>query len=110
MRTSEANSLIQKVIDTIEKDGINEESIIGNLQKAREYALKENDPLVTRALRLTWQHLESNEGFEVAYLEDAETQEENLLYFLNLVLKSENTYNRDEIREITNLMQTAASM
>lgn len=109
MRTPEANALIQKVIDNAEKNGIASESNIADLQKAREFALKENDPLVTRALRLTWQHIESNEGFEVAFLEDAETQDENFSYFMNLILKSDNTYNRDEIREITNLLQGLAS-
>lgn len=109
MRSPEANALIQKVIDNAEKNGIANESNIADLQKAREFALKENDPLVTRALRLTWQHIESNEGFEVAFLEEAETQDENFSYFMNLILKSDNTYNRDEIREITNLLQGMAS-
>jgi hypothetical protein len=64
--------------------------------------------LVTRALRLAWQHLESNETFALNYLleeDENATSDDNLLYMLNLCLKSENTYNRDELREMTNQLQ-----
>lgn len=108
MRTAEANKILEKIQKTVEKDGINADKLIPELQKAREYALKEEDPLVTRALRLAWQHLESNGGFEVAFLEEAETQEENFTYMISLMEKCENTYNRDELREMTNLMQSMA--
>lgn len=108
MRTAEANKILDKIQSIIEKKGLDTESLIPELQKARELALKENDPLLTRALRLAWQHLETNGAYEVAYLEEAETQEENFTYLISLMQKSDNTYNRDEIREITNLMQSMA--
>jgi len=54
MRTTEANELINSVIESVEKSGINADKIISPLQAAREHALKENDPLVTRALRLAY--------------------------------------------------------
>jgi hypothetical protein len=108
MNTPEANKILERIIKDVEKNGLEVEILIPELQKVREFALKENDPLVTRAIRLTWQHLETNEGFQIAYLEEAETQEENFLYLLQLCLKTDNTYNRDELREITNLMQAAA--
>ncbi|MBS3913099.1 MAG: hypothetical protein KG003_01235 [Bacteroidetes bacterium] len=108
MNTAEANQLLDKLTGDIEKNGINPEANIATIQKIREFALKENDPLVTRALRLLWQHLESNNAFELSFLEEAETQEENLLYMLSLCRKSENTYNRDELREMTNMLQEMA--
>ena len=47
----------------IAKNGINAATQIPLIKEAREYALKEEDPLVTRALRLAWQHVEENKGF-----------------------------------------------
>jgi hypothetical protein len=108
MQSKEANDILAKIQKSVDKSGIDADSMISQLQKAREYALKENDPLLTRALRLAWQHLEANGGFEISYLEEAETQEENFSYMLALMQKSDNTYNRDELREMTNLMQSEA--
>jgi hypothetical protein len=108
MQSKEANDILAKIQKSVDKSGIDADSMIPQLQKAREYALKENDPLLTRALRLAWQHLEANGGFEISYLEEAETQEENFSYMLALMQKSDNTYNRDELREMTNLMQSEA--
>lgn len=107
MQSAEANKALERLIKDIEKNGIESDILIPEIQKVREFALAEKDPLLARGLRLTWQHLENNEGFHIAFLEDAETQEENLSYFLSLCIKSDNTYNRDEIREITNLLQEA---
>ena len=108
MKTAKANKILDKALADIAKSGINPEELIPQLQEAREMALKEEDPLVTRALRLAWQHLESNNGFLLAFLEDAESQEENLEFFLSLCLRCENDRNRDELREMTNMLQEMA--
>ncbi len=105
MQTEKANEILGKLATGIEKKGIQTDVLIPELQKVREIALQENDPLLARSLRVLWQHLENNEGFTLAYLEDVESQEENLQHLINLYIKSGNTYNRDEIREMTNLMQ-----
>ncbi len=108
MRTPEANSILEKVIQSVEKNGMDASAIIPHLQKAREYALKEEDPLLTRALRLAWQHLEANESFDIDLAEDIETMEENFVYFLQLCLRCENSLNRDELREMTTSLQQLA--
>jgi hypothetical protein len=108
MQTAAANKILDQLTQDIEKNGVRPEENIPLIQQIREFALKENDPLITRALRLLWQHLESNGAFQLTFLEEAETQEENLLYMLNLCKKSENTYNRDELREMTNMLQEMA--
>jgi hypothetical protein len=108
MRTAEANTILEKILKQVEKNGIQPDKLIPLLQQVREFALKEEDPLLTRALRLCWQHLEANEGFDLTYLEDGETTEENFTYLISLAIKSENTYNRDEIREMTNMLQATA--
>jgi hypothetical protein len=108
MLTEAANKELDKLIADIEKKGIDTANNIPAIQKIREYALKEEDPLVTRALRLAWQHLEGNDNFELNYLleeDENATPVDNLLYLLSLCRKSENTYNRDELREMTNQLQ-----
>lgn len=50
MHTQEANAILEKIQKSVDKNGIDTDAIIPQLQKAREYALKENDPLLTRAL------------------------------------------------------------
>ena len=108
MRTEKANALIEKAITIVEKDGIVADKIISLLQDAREFALKEEDPLVSRALRLAWQHLEANDSFAIDLAEDIEDKTENFIYFLSLCAKCENEINRTELREMTNNMQASA--
>lgn len=108
MLTKEANDILNNVIESVEKSGIHAESITNNLQMAREHALKENDPLVTRALRLAWQHIESNETFEIELAEEIESAEDNFVYFLSLIVRCENALNRDELRVMTNQLQEVA--
>jgi Rad3-related DNA helicase len=105
MNTPEANQLLEKLISAVNADGINVSVLVPAMKQLREFALKEEDPLITRALRLGYQHLEENDGFHLAFIEEAETQEENLSYFLELMLRAENKYNRDELREMTNMLQ-----
>lgn len=110
MKVAAANTLIDTLVAQIEKDGINVEALVPELQKLREYALSEADPLVTKVLRLTYEYLEENDGafdVQVQYEEDEDgneypleiTDEENLCYLLNLLKKSDNKINRDEIKE-----------
>lgn len=105
MRSPEAQKIVDKILGIVEKEGIATAKLIPLIQNLREFALSEEDPLVTRTLRLTWQHLEANEAFDISYLEEAETQEENFVYMFELIKNSDNKYNRDEIREITNMLQ-----
>jgi hypothetical protein len=74
------------------------------LTELREMAKMEQDPLITRSIRLVMEHLNENGGWEYQTLEDSEEVEENLTYLISLYAKSENKYNRDEIREIANAM------
>ena len=71
--------------------------------------MKEQDPLVTKVLRLTYEYLAEHENFEVEaqYDEDEEGNEypieieakENLLYLLNLLKNAEHKINREEIKD-----------
>lgn len=104
MKNSKANLLIEEIIKNIESNSVDVDFLTPKLKELREMAKLEEDPLITRSIRLVYEHLEANEGWEFQTLEDSEEVEENLIYLVSLWLKSDNKYNRDEIREIADNM------
>lgn len=107
MKNQKANELIEKILKEIDANSVNVGSLIPMFKELRELAKAEEDPLITRSVRLVYEHLENNGGWEFQTLEDSEEVEENLAYLVSLYAKSENKYNRDEIREIANNMTKA---
>lgn len=109
MKIGAANKQINAIIAKVEKEGVLADGLIDDLKALRELALKEQDPLVTKALRLTYEYLLENQSFdiEVQYEEDEDGGEypleiddkENLLYFLNLLLDADHKINREEIKD-----------
>lgn len=114
MKSEKANKILKDLIQKIEKD-FNIEEITNDLKKTREIAREEEDPLLVRIFRQVYEYLEENEALvytvEKEYSEDEEGEEietvkepgtnaENLTYLLNLIIKSENRFNREEIIEM----------
>jgi hypothetical protein len=109
MRSAAANKKLDEVIEKVEKKGLAASKLIDDLKELREFALKEQDPLVTKVLRLTYEFLGENNAFDVQaqYEEDEEGNEypieiedkENLLYLLNLLKNAEHKINREEIKD-----------
>lgn len=109
MKSAAANKKLDDVISKVEKKGLEASKLIDDLKELREYALKEQDPLVTKVLRLTYEYLGENQAFDVQaqYEEDEEGNEypleiedkENLLYLLNLLKNAEHKINREEIKD-----------
>lgn len=109
MKTGIANKKLEAIIANVEKDGILYKGIVEDLKELREQALKEQDPLVVKVLRLTYEFLQDRQGFDVQaqYEEDEEGNEypleiedqENLLYLLNLLKNADHKINREEIKD-----------
>ncbi len=109
MKTLRANQKLEQIIADIEKKGLEAPKLIDDLKELREMALLEQDPLVVKSLRLTYEFLQENECFDVEaqYEEDEEGNEypieiedkDNLLYFLNLLKNAEHKINREEIKD-----------
>lgn len=109
MKILAANIKLDSIIEKVEKKGISAKGLIEDLKELREFALKEQDPLVTKVLRLTYEYLTQNESFDVQaqYEEDEEGNEypleiddkENLLYLLNLLKNADHKINREEIKD-----------
>jgi hypothetical protein len=109
MKTAIANEQLDAIIKKVEKSGVEAPNIIEDLKALRELAIKEQDPLVVKVLRLTYEFISENESFDVEaqYEEDEEGNEypieiddkENLLYLLNLLKNAEHKINREEIKD-----------
>lgn len=109
MKTAEANQKLEAIVEKVESKGVSAPKLVDDLRELREIALKEQDPLVTKVLRLTYEYLSSNDSFDVEaqFDEDEEGNEypievddkENLLYLLNLLKNAEHKINREEIKD-----------
>lgn len=109
MKTGAANKQVEKVIALVEKEGVKAKKLIDELKELREFALKEEDPLLAKVTRLSYEYLTEKDAYDVQaqWEEDEEGGEfpveiednDNLLYLLNLMLKSDHKINREEIKE-----------
>ncbi len=106
----ESNAKIDKLIKSLEKD-FEQEKIVKALMDLREDALKDEDPLLAKVLRLAAEYItaegcfdhtvekeEDNEGEE--FLIEPGTDAENLTYLLHLIKRADNKFNREEIKEM----------
>jgi hypothetical protein len=109
MKSAAANKKLEEVIEKVDKNGLSESKLIDDLKSLREFALKEQDPLVTKVLRLTYEFLGEKDAYNVQalYDEDEEGNEypieindkDNLLYLLNLLKNADHKINREEIKD-----------
>lgn len=109
MKTGVANKKLDAIIQKVEKEGVSAKNLVDDLKELRTYALKEQDPLVTKVLRLSYEYLTENGNFDVQaqYDEDEEGNEypleieekENLLYLLDLLKNADHKINREEIKD-----------
>lgn len=115
MVQEQSNAKIDKLIKSLEK-GFDGEAIIKSLMDLREDALKDEDPLLAKVLRLTSEYIreedcfdhtvekeEDDEGEE--YLLEPGTDAENLTYLLHLIKKADNKFNREEIKEMRTFLK-----
>tara|TARA_B100000809_G_scaffold262669_1_gene314130 strand:- start:886 stop:1254 length:369 start_codon:yes stop_codon:yes gene_type:complete len=113
MESIQANVKINDLISALEK-GFDGEKAIVALTEIRELALKETDPLLVKVTRLAYEYIKENNNFNYTvekvdrdYEEEEEeelmepgTDSENLTYLMQLIKKSDNEINREEIKEM----------
>jgi hypothetical protein len=109
MKLAAANKQITEIIAKVEKEGIQAKGLIDDLKALREFGLKEEDPLVTKVVRLSYEFLEKNEAFDIQaqFDEDEEGNEypldiedkDNFLYLMNLLISADHKINREEIKD-----------
>tara|TARA_R110002049_G_scaffold3795_2_gene27469 strand:- start:14308 stop:14664 length:357 start_codon:yes stop_codon:yes gene_type:complete len=110
-----ALKLIDKILNDLDKTGINSDALINDIKKLRTYAIEEEIPLVVKVLRLTYEHIEANGSFMIPMLEeeDAENDEdfevenepvESLKYLIALIGNLNNKINISDLKEYRNLL------
>ncbi|MEZ4883270.1 MAG: hypothetical protein R3E32_00945 [Chitinophagales bacterium] len=128
MKTIDALALINDIREEINEKGFQPDMVVEQLQELREIALQEGNPVVTKALRLAYEHIELYQEFAIKYLgkedEEEENEEEeedvaeekvedsddeqddvdNFGYFLELIRAAENRFNRAELLDIIKLL------
>lgn len=79
MENPSAQKLIKKIQVDLFKNGFVAETMIADLKKLREYALEEQNPVLVKAIRLTYEHLEENGAFLIPIPDDEPVDEETEL-------------------------------
>lgn len=105
MNNPKAKELLKKVVADVEAEAA-VESIGEQLLEIRKIALQLEDPLVVKTLRIVKEKLSEDESldFDIELeipeedLEEYEEPENHLTYLLNLLIDSDNKYNREEIK------------
>lgn len=104
------------------RNGIIINTLVEDLKNLRTIIIEEEEnPLLAKVLRLTYEHIEEFKGFEIPVPDDepleegeeapentAETGQESLDYLLSLVADPENKINKIELREYVNALNTYA--
>ena len=115
MIQEQSNAKLDELLIQLEK-GFDGGKIIEALMDLREDALKDEDPLLAKVLRLASEYIKEEECFDhtVEKDEDDEGEEfllepgtdaENLSYLLQLIKKSDNKFNREEIKEMRTFLK-----
>lgn len=109
MKLAVANQKLDSIIEKVNKKGLKADKLVDDLKELRELSLREQDPLVTKVLRLTYEYIIDRDGFDVQgqFEEDEEGNEfpieiddkDNLLYLLTLLKNAEHKINREEIKD-----------
>lgn len=92
------------------RNGIITNTIVDDLKDLRVLVVEEGNPLLAKVIRLTFEHIDSYQTFEIAIpndepIEDEEideeeiTGQESLDYLLSLMADSSNKVNELELRE-----------
>lgn len=114
MQNKQAIQLIEKIQKEIFQQKFDVSSAVEDLKKIREITMELNNPVLTKALRLAYEHLEENDAFLIEIPNDepiddssdldnstfsTEHNEESLNYFLSLLADCSKKNNLLDLRE-----------
>ena len=119
LKSPEAQKLIKKILDDLDHVGIITNTLVNDLQHLRPFAVEEKEPVIAKAIRLTYEHIESYGTFDIPIpidepIDDSEVDfemhedhepetvvrpKESLYYLVSLMKDADNRMNLQEIRE-----------
>ncbi|WP_029034862.1 hypothetical protein [Salinimicrobium terrae] len=122
MENPKAQKLLNKIQRDLMRNGIIINTIVQDLKELRPYAVEENSPLLAKVIRLTYEHIENYQTFDIPIPEDEpiegfeeETENnsdfdpvESLDYLLSLMAEAKNKINAIELREYSNQLMAYA--
>lgn len=106
----------QKLLDKIQRDlmrnGIVVNTVVEDLKELRPYAVEEEDPLLAKVIRLTYEHIDAYQTFDIPIPDDEPIDEndestaspdsdpqESLDYLLSLMSDTSIKNNEIDLRE-----------
>lgn len=95
MENPSAQKLINKIQLDLFKKGFDAETLIADLKKLREYSMDEQNPVLTKAIRLTYEHLEENGAFLIPIPDDEPIEEDAEIVTDNKPVTEHNTESLD---------------
>lgn len=114
MEKKQALKLIENIQKELFKDNFEIYEIVTELKRLREITLELNNPIVTKALRLAYEHIENNNGFFIGIPDDEpvdskdaqveanisdENNKESFNYFLSLLTDLDKKNNVLDLKE-----------
>jgi hypothetical protein len=113
--------LLNKIQRNLMRDGIIINTIVEDLKELRPYAVEDENPLLAKVIRLTYEHIENYQAFNIPIPEDepldeneevAESSEfdpqESLDYLLSIMLDTTIKNNQMDLREYSIDLQNYA--
>ncbi len=110
--------LLDKLKSLVEKKGIVKEDVVKILQEMRPHFIEQNEPLVTRVVRLTGEYIDEHGTFDLNLLAEEDEEgnldeqidmestdsfndvKENFLYLVDLWAHPDNQLNKEELTRV----------
>lgn len=115
MNNIKAQKLLNKIQRDLMRNGIITNTMVKDLKELRSLVVEEGQPLLAKAIRLTYEHVDAYDSFNIAIPEDDPVEEgeeapiqeettgqESLDYLLSLMADPSNRVNEIELREYVN--------
>ncbi|WP_010227622.1 hypothetical protein [Gillisia marina] len=113
MKNPKAQKLIDKIQRDLMRNGLVINTLVDDLKQLRPFAIEEENPLLAKVIRLTFEHIESTNSFEIAIPDDEpideneeeataaieSTPQESLDYLLSLMHDTSIKNNVIDLRE-----------
>jgi len=84
MENKQALKLIEKIQKNLLQNKFDVSEIVEDLKKIREITLELNNPVVTKALRLAYEHLDVNNAFLIGIPDDEPVDTKDVEYKANI--------------------------
>lgn len=121
MKNPKAQKLIDKIQRDLMRNGLITNTIVADLKQLRPFAIEEENPLLAKVIRLTYEHIEETDSFEISIPDDeplVENEEEtngedstpleSLDYLLSLMHDTTIKNNLIDLREYSHALKEFA--